>query len=410
MKHLYIIDQCSSASLYGIGTYIQQIINIWRMDVCSALTIVKLESGTNVIEEGWSDGVRYLWFPSETEEEEMRHESYCLDLAESLRFCMNEEEDNIFLVNYLSHSELILNLKKIISSCRIIIVIHYVGWYTMKRRNGSYLECLLGKVSTDRDATEKIVYKEFVANKDFFLKADRVVCLSEHTYNLLRNVYGIVEQKIRLLYNGLVDEARILDIEQRKIQKGNLSFKVEDQIILYVGRLNQIKGVYYLINAFRKLLDCLPNVHLLVVGDGDYSAYLSECECIWSHVTFTGRIRKEKLYQLYQISDIGVLPSLQEQCSYVAIEMMMHGIPLIGTASTGLEDMIQEGLNGYAISIEDVDAYPEVFIEKLKSSMVRILSLSIDEKNAMRQQSRNVYLKHYTLNVMQEGMKELEWI
>ena len=379
MKHLYIIDQCSSASLYGIGTYIQQIINIWRMDVCSALTIVKLESGTNVIEEGWSDGVRYLWFPSETEEEEMRHESYCLDLAESLRFCMNEEEDNIFLVNYLNHSELILNLKKIISSCRIIIVIHYVGWYTMKRRNGSYLECLLGKVSTDRDATEKIVYKEFVANKDFFLKADRVVCLSEHTYNLLRNVYGIVEQKIRLLYNGLVDEARILDIEQRKIQKGNLSFKVEDQIILYVGRLNQIKGVYYLINAFRKLLDCLPNVHLLVVGDGDYSAYLSECEGIWSHVTF-------------------------------AIEMMMHGIPLIGTAATGLEDMIQEGLNGYAISIEDVDAYPEVFIEKLKSSMVRILSLSIDEKNAMRQQSRNVYLKHYTLNVMQEGMKELEWI
>ena len=60
------------------------------MDVCSALTIVKLESGTNVIEEGWSDGVRYLWFPSETEEEEMRHESYCLDLAESLRFFMNE--------------------------------------------------------------------------------------------------------------------------------------------------------------------------------------------------------------------------------------------------------------------------------------------------------------------------------
>ena len=374
MKHLYIIDQCSSASLYGIGTYIQQIINIWRMDVCSALTIVKLESGTNVIEEGWSDGVRYLWFPSETEEEEMRHESYCLDLAESLRFCMNEEEDNIFLVNYLSHSELILNLKKIISSCRIIIVIHYVGWYTMKRRNGSYLECLLGKVSTDRDATEKIVYKEFVANKDFFLKADRVVCLSEHTYNLLRNVYGIVEQKIRLLYNGLVDEARILDIEQRKIQKGNLSFKVEDQIILYVGRLNQIKGVYYLINAFRKLLDCLPNVHLLVVGDGDYSAYLSECEGVWSHVTFTGRIRKEKLYQLYQISDIGVLPSLQEQCSYVAIEMMMHGLPLIITNTTGLSEMIHHQNVECRLILKEDQNELRLSVEELSKCLLKIVT------------------------------------
>lgn len=163
------------------------------MDVCSVLIIVKLEFGINVIEEGWLDGVWYLWFFFEIEEEEMWYESYCLDLVELLRFCMNEEEDNIFLVNYLSYLEFILNLKKIIFSCCIIIVIYYVGWYIMKRRNGSYLECFLGKVFIDRDVIEKIVYKEFVVNKDFFLKVDRVVCLLEYIYNLFWNVYGIVE-------------------------------------------------------------------------------------------------------------------------------------------------------------------------------------------------------------------------
>ena len=48
---------------------------------------------------------------------------------------------------------------------------------------------------------------------------------------------------------------------------------------------------------------------------------------------------KNLLFEFYQIADVGVMPSFHEQCSYVAIEMMMMGVPLITSDSTGLKEM-----------------------------------------------------------------------
>ena len=73
------------------------------------------------------------------------------------------------------------------------------------------------------------------------------------------------------------------------------------------------------------------DVYKRQVGDGFYSYYLNSCNPTWNKITFTGKLNKEDLYKLYQIADIGVLPSFHEQCSYVAIEMMMYGIPLVAS-------------------------------------------------------------------------------
>ena len=64
---------------------------------------------------------------------------------------------------------------------------------------------------------------------------------------------------------------------------------------------------------------------------------------------FTGKLSKQELYQFYQIADVGVMLSKHEQCSFVAIEMMMHGIPIIASDSTGLDEMVSDGINGYKI-------------------------------------------------------------
>ena len=66
------------------------------------------------------------------------------------------------------------------------------------------------------------------------------------------------------------------------------------------------------------------------------------CKPYWKNITFTGRLEQEDLYELYQIADLGIMMSMHEQCSYVAIEMMMFGLPIIGTDSTGLNEMLEE--------------------------------------------------------------------
>lgn len=182
--------------------------------------------------------------------------------------------------------------------------------------------------------------------------------------------------------------------EERKKLKQSLSFDAEDSIVLFVGRLDSIKGVDLLIKAFRKVLEICPHAHLLLAGDGDYNAYLKECNGIRTRITFTGKVKKEELYQYYQIADVGVMPSFHEQCSYVGIEMMMHGVPLIGTSSTGLGEMIADDLKVRL----DESQKEQLSVELLADKIVSVLTTPQD---VWRQASRKRYEECYT----QEQMK-----
>ena len=77
------------------------------------------------------------------------------------------------------------------------------------------------------------------------------------------------------------------------------------------------------------------------MGEGDFALYLKECKGYWNKITFTGKLAKSELNKFYQIADIGILLSLHEQCSYVVLEMLSYGIPIIGSDSTGLKEMIE---------------------------------------------------------------------
>ena len=80
----------------------------------------------------------------------------------------------------------------------------------------------------------------------------------------------------------------------------------------------------------------------------DYSDGICRCQPEYN-------VDKEYVYKFYQIATIGVLPSYTEQCSYAAIEMMMHGLPLIGTTAGGISEMIEEGKTGYKIHLKEED-------------------------------------------------------
>ena len=105
-----------------------------------------------------------------------------------------------------------------------------------------------------------------------------------------------------------------------------------------------------MIKAFRMLLKKNPDCRLVIAGDGDLSKYIYESRYC-SKITFVGKLPHKELYLLYQIADIGVLPSLMEQCSYTVIEMLMFGLPIIGTTTPGISEMIEDGVHGYKVKI-----------------------------------------------------------
>ena len=148
--------------------------------------------------------------------------------------------------------------------------------------------------------------------------------------------------------------------------KHKLLFRENDLIILYVGRLDPSKGLDLLISSFYNVTAKLDNAHLIIVGDGDYDTYIKKCFSIRNKITFTGKITKENLYQYYQIADVGVILSYHEQCSFVAIEMMMHKIPLIGSNNLGIKEMISKDLKLF--HPEDINSLSQLIIKVLTSS------------------------------------------
>jgi glycosyltransferase involved in cell wall biosynthesis len=128
----------------------------------------------------------------------------------------------------------------------------------------------------------------------------------------------------------------------------------------YVGRLWWVKGVNYLLDAFRELQRRINNeISLLIVGDGVDEASLKEkChnEGIYN-VVFAGFKQKSELPRYYAASDVFVFPTLGDAYGLVVDEAMACSLPVVSTSAAGeIRDRIEDGVNGYIVPPEDSNA------------------------------------------------------
>ena len=110
-----------------------------------------------------------------------------------------------------------------------------------------------------------------------------------------------------------------------------------------------------------------------------------------------------KLYLLYTIADIGVMPSLSEQCNYVAIEMMMHGLPMIMSAAPGLAEMTEDEVSSLQVPVV---AYPdkvEIDTDLLAEKMLYLLQHP-DERKRMGANARKRYETVYSAEIFRQNM------
>lgn len=168
------------------------------------------------------------------------------------------------------------------------------------------------------------------------------------------------------------------------------------KIILFVGRLDEVKGISPLISAFKSLLKTNPNTHLILAGDGDYTRWLKESENYWTKITFTGRLDKKKILELYQIADIGVVSSIHEEFGLVALEMMMNKIPVIAGDTGGLSEIFDNNITGIKIPIITIKEKRKISI-KLFSSKMKLLLDDILLSAKIAENGRNEFLDKYEI-------------
>ena len=331
-----------------------------------------------------------------------RHYRNCWYLIHS-NMQIKKEEPVYFLLNYTNHHLMIPEIKKTFPSCQITFVIHYQNWCFALNGNIKQIQSLLKKDKYTLNSKEQGILKSFYNEKQAYELVDRVICLSHFTENLLWKLYEISPDKTEVIYNGLEEDIVYSSTTIRNDLKRQLGFSEKEKIILYVGRLDSIKGIKSLIHSFISLISERKDCRLVLIGDGDFSTYLKECNGYWDLITFTGRLEKDQLYQFYQIADIGILPSMHEQCSYTAIEMMMHGIPMIVSTSTGLNEMIEENYNGLHVPIKEHMNEVEIDTNLLAKKIIYLLQ-NPKKRKQMGINARNYYEKRYAIEIMRTKM------
>lgn len=139
-------------------------------------------------------------------------------------------------------------------------------------------------------------------------------------------------------------------------------------VIGVVGRLRWEKGQDILLDAMPEVIKAIPNVILLVVGDGPDRMSLelrAKSLGLASNIIWLGQLDYEEVIKLYTVMDVVIIPSRFEGFGLSAAEAMAEGCPVLASAVDGLAEVIQNGVTGFLISANDTKKLASAVIELL---------------------------------------------
>jgi Glycosyltransferase len=215
--------------------------------------------------------------------------------------------------------------------------------------------------------------------------------------------YEIHPAKISIIPNGLSDAAETSTNIDLLKQKWNILSG--EKIILFAGRLDEIKGLSYLIKAFKHVLSVSPQSRLVIAGAGDFSKHTKESQDICTKISYTGLLDKPQLYEWYRMADVGVVPSLFEPFGLVAVEMMMHRLPMVVTATSGMNEVVDDS-SALKVPLIVCSDHVEIDTSLLTRQIVYLLQHPAEAKR-LGKNARKRYLAIYTSCIFGENMTTL---
>jgi len=243
----------------------------------------------------------------------------------------------------------------------------------------------LGEVKNRALLTENETEQRISAERRVAQAADRIICFSEHERQMLMGLYGGLAARIAVIPCG-VDLRRFRPPDpgssRRALGLG------PGPIVLYVGRLEPLKGIDILIEAMSQLER--TDARLVIVG-GDQQAApevrqlrrLTASLGLDRRVEFVGAVDQAELPRYYSAADVCVMPSYYESFGLVAVEAMACGTPVIGSRVGGLATTIEDGETGYLIPWRCAEPFAERIDLVLSNDELR-RNLGRSARRAMR--------------------------
>ena len=237
---------------------------------------------------------------------------------------------------------------------------------------------------------------ELFFNRLSFSLIDKIVSITPWEKETLKKFTE--EGKIRIIKNGMDD------ILYKKIKKNNFkkNHKIkEKKLVLFFGRLNPTKGPEKLALAAINISKKRKDIAFVWVGPDEGKAEeVKKLIKPYKNMKYLGPLRgKEKIAEMYQASDVYVLPTYREGLPLTLFEAMASGLPIVTSPVNGIPYEMKEPENGFFSDYGD--------IESLETNILKIL----DNPELARKISLNNFkkAKQYEWNIIhKQYMKEYE--
>lgn len=225
----------------------------------------------------------------------------------------------------------------------------------------------------------------------FSLRDANIIAVGNKVKNNLCQFYGISENKVNVIYNGIEPfqgQLEIIDIF--KMYKDNGYFLIGN-----IGRLSEQKGMEYFIKAVPLVLKVFSDVKFFIVGDGEdrlkVENLISELNLI-NDVVLLGY--RNDVQNLMGQLDLIVLSSLWEGLPLTPIEAFSMSKTVVATAVDGTVEVIDNNINGILIDARDSNQIADKIIELYKSPE-KVKEL---EKNAIKK-----YKEKFSYEVLEKN-------
>ena len=225
----------------------------------------------------------------------------------------------------------------------------------------------LGEIKSRARISESEPDLRIAAEQAIVRDAERIVVAGQDERQQLVRLYDADADRIAVVPCGVnLDLFQPIAKDEARRQLG---LRDDDRILLFVGRIEPLKGVDILLGAAAQV-ESESDCFVLVIG-GDSSARegeMAHLRDLASHlgiaerVNFLGAVDHERLPLFYNAADVCVVPSFYESFGLVALEAMACGTPVVASRVGGLTATVRDGETGYLIPWR----CPEPFAERLE--------------------------------------------
>jgi glycosyltransferase involved in cell wall biosynthesis len=205
----------------------------------------------------------------------------------------------------------------------------------------------------------------FPLTRYIYRHADAIVVYGEHVRRYLIE-QGVKGEKVFVAAHAVDNAMYSQPVPREALQnlREKLGLCPKDRVVLYLGRLEESKGVTYLVQAFSELGH--KDAVLLFVGEGSQTAFVQRQVAelgLTDRVRFVDYIPPEETPPYYALAHVAVLPSVttptqKEPWGLVVNEAMNQGVPVIATEVVGAAagGLVQDGINGFVVPERDSSA------------------------------------------------------